>query len=75
MDANQLAATIESVKVMRLGPSDVVIFTTHSRITHETAGQLRDQLSSAIGVSQDKVRVLILEGGCNIEVIRKEDAP
>lgn len=72
MDADELASTIESVKVMRLQPMDVVVFRVHQYITAETAEHIRNHLSKQLGHGVDGIKVLIIDGGCEIEVIRKE---
>lgn len=70
LDVEKLAAIFEAVKVLPLRPGDLLIFRSEDRLTFEQTERVRGLLEKNIPGH----RVLVLDGGADIEVLRREDA-
>lgn len=69
MDVEKLAAIFEAVKVMPLRPTDVLVFRCPGMLSAEQAAEIRQRLEAAVPGDH---AVILLEGGCDIEVLRLE---
>ena len=71
MDMEKLALIFEAVKVLPLRETDLLVFRTNARLDKDSAVTLRDALEEWLG----HVRILILDGGADLEVVRREVEP
>lgn len=71
MDPQKLAEIFEAVKVLTLRDSDMVIYRTPEALTTEEAAALYQELEARLGTS----RILILERGADLGIIRPEAEP
>lgn len=62
---------VEEVRVVRLQPGDVIVLATSKRLSMADADDLRDRARAFF----DGHRVVVLEDGVTLEVLRKDGAP
>lgn len=62
---------IDSIKVMRLHPGDTVVLKVKQILSADQRLQLMACLS---GLMPEAVTCLVMDGGMELEVLRKEDA-
>jgi RecJ-like exonuclease len=67
-DPESLRSIIEAVKVIPLRPDDVIVCKIPSFLPDDDLAAIRDNLSEAFGGH----RVIVLSGGMDIEVVRRE---
>ena len=66
-----MAEIFEAVKVLTLRETDLVIFRTPEALAPDLAAELYAELEARLGTS----RILILERGADLGVLRPESAP
>lgn len=71
MDMERLAEIFEAVKVMPLRPHDFLVFKTNARVGLDQQALLHAYLEQETG----HTRILIVDGGADMEVLRFEEAP
>lgn len=69
MDLVKMAAIFEAVKVLELQPGDVLVFRTPAPLSSEQIAQAKEFLS---GMFPER-RCLILDAGCDVEVLREPE--
>jgi Rad3-related DNA helicase len=69
MDVNTNDLSLESVRVMRLQPGDTIVIKSAYRISQEVAEHLKRELETRYS----GYRVLVLDQGIDIEVVRKSE--
>lgn len=68
----ELAALgIEEVRVVRLEPGDIICLSASKRLTMEEVDTIRNQAQAFF----DSHRVVVLENGLSLEVVRKGGEP
>lgn len=72
MDMEKLASIFEAVKVMPLRETDIIVFRCGHRVSAEQSRQVRDALSSALGMHLH--RIIVLDDGADVEILRREAA-
>ncbi len=70
MDSAKLASLFETVKVLPLRPGDILVIRCKDRFPMEAMDRFRALLEKEIPGH----RILVLENGTDIEVLRREDA-
>lgn len=70
MNAEQLAANIESVKVMQLRPQDAVVFTICAPIPEADCASIKLYLEKQL----PGMKILVLSNDVSVDVLRQEAA-
>lgn len=71
MELEKLASIFEACKVLPLRPTDLLVFRANDRLPLEEKALLHTAIEAATG----HVRILILDGGADLAVIRPEEEP
>jgi hypothetical protein len=67
MTEKQIFDVIDSVKVLSLSPSDYLVVKSNKRLWNEQVIQLKESLQRMF----PEQKIMILDGGLDIEVVRK----
>jgi hypothetical protein len=68
MELHEIAGIFEQVKVAGLQPDDYVVFRTPLQLDVLAMAQLHEYLEKVLGTS----RILILDGGADLAIVRPE---
>lgn len=71
MEIEQLTSIFEAVKVLPLRPSDFLVVRTNRRLSAEQAAHLHAWFEDETG----HTRIIILDGGADVDVLRLEPEP
>jgi hypothetical protein len=69
MDAEEFTKIFEAVQVLRLRPSDTLVFRSPLTMPYEMAERIKAHLQSIFGPKQ---RILVLGESCELQVVRPE---
>ena len=64
---------LENVQLMSLKEGDVIVYQTSERLTSVAVANIRQQLDQVLQPIPKGVKVMILDAGQSISVLRKED--
>jgi len=70
MDIEKMAEIFEAVKVISLRPNDVLVFRCEKFLNRQQTEDITQYLRHKL----PDIRVLIVDGGTDLDVIRKEGA-
>lgn len=71
MELEKLASIFEAVRVLPLRPSDLLVFRANAFLDLEQKVLLHDAIEAATG----HARILILDGGADLAIVRPEPEP
>lgn len=64
---------IESVKLLRYQPGDIVVLRSPRRLSFEAIERLRrDWQAASVGITLADIKVIVLEEGMDVDIIREE---
>lgn len=71
MDLEKLASIFEAARIVPLRPNDLLVFRASGPLGVEQMAQVHAYLEEATG----HPRILVLDGGCELSVLRREPEP
>lgn len=69
MNVEELASIFEQVKIAPIQPQDVIVMRTSHHLSIAQAANIHKELESVFGEGR---KILILEGGADVAIIRNE---